>query len=307
MSKKLIYLIPFFLVVCLVLTSAAKADLVGWWRFDEGSGTIIYDSSGNGNDGILQGDTKWVAGKISGALEFNGTDSIVDIPYSPDMTPSEGTTMSAWVFPTDTSRSCIVGQFEGYGMALFTGLQLKSVIWGSDWVMSDVTIPVNEWSHIAMTWDVANAERMIFLNGELVSLPLPKPCPTGPQRSLLLLPTLTLSSGSNRYLTIMRGKTPPRSILLPRPFRCCLRNYPRILPLSTMNQTALPSSLKWFSPGMDRFRVWTSIERPSVIVQSLPTTALPLGSVAMARYRKGSTRSKVSTRTFDFRTAWPRN
>jgi hypothetical protein len=168
MSKKLIYLIPFFFIVCLVLTSSAKADLVGWWRFDEGSGMIVYDSSGNGNDGTLQGDTKWVAGKIGGALEFNGTDSMVDIPYSPDMTPSEGTTMSAWVFPTDMSRSCIVGQFEGYGMALFTGLQLKSVIWGSDWVMSDVTIPVNEWSHIAMTWDVANAERMIFLNGELV-------------------------------------------------------------------------------------------------------------------------------------------
>jgi hypothetical protein len=166
MSKKLIYLVSFVLV--LGVAGNASADLVAHWAFDEGSGTTAFDSSGNGNNGTLQGDLKWITGKIGGALEFNGTDSIIDIPYSPNMTPSEGTTMSAWVFPTDTTRSCIVGQFQGYGMALLGGLQLKSVIWGADWVLSDVTIPVQEWSHIAMTWDVTNAERMIFLNGELV-------------------------------------------------------------------------------------------------------------------------------------------
>jgi hypothetical protein len=31
--------------------------LVGWWKFDEGSGTVAYDSSGNGNDGNLTGRT----------------------------------------------------------------------------------------------------------------------------------------------------------------------------------------------------------------------------------------------------------
>jgi hypothetical protein len=166
MCRRLIYLISFVSVIN--ITGNVSADLVAHWKFDEGSGNVAHDTSGNGNDGTLIGNPQWVAGKIGGALEFNGTDSIIDIPYSPDMTPSEGTTMSAWVFPTDTSRACIVGQFEGYGMALFTGLQLKSVIWGSDWVLSDVTIPMQEWSHIAMTWDVTNSERMIFLNGQLV-------------------------------------------------------------------------------------------------------------------------------------------
>ena len=27
--------------------------LVGWWRFDEGSGTVAGDSSGNGNNGTI--------------------------------------------------------------------------------------------------------------------------------------------------------------------------------------------------------------------------------------------------------------
>jgi len=166
LRRRLIYLVS--LVLVLGVAGNASADLVAHWAFDEGSGTTAFDSSGNGNNGTLQGDPKWVTGKIGGALEFNGTDSIIDISYSPNMTPSEGTTMSAWVFPTDTTRSCIVGQLGGYGMALLDGLQLKSVIWGADWVLSDVTMPVQEWSHIAMTWDVTNAERMIFLNGELV-------------------------------------------------------------------------------------------------------------------------------------------
>jgi len=34
-----------------------SADLQGWWRFEEGSGTSIADSSGNGNTGTLSGAT----------------------------------------------------------------------------------------------------------------------------------------------------------------------------------------------------------------------------------------------------------
>ena len=161
------------LILSIVVTLAligglARADLVGHWKLDEGSGDVAHDSSGNGNDGNLVGNPQWVAGKIGGALEFDGTGSIVDIPYVPEMTPADGATISAWVFPTDSTRSCIVGQFEGYGMALMDGLQLKSVYWGGDWVLGDVTIPEQEWSHLAMTWDVANSQRTVFLNGEIV-------------------------------------------------------------------------------------------------------------------------------------------
>lgn len=146
--------------------SAVQAELIGYWPMDEGSGDNIADSSGNGRNGTAQ-NTNWVDGKFGKALEFNGEDSLVDIPYSEEITPTEGATLAAWVYPTDTTRSCVIGQFEGYGMALFENLTLKSVIWGDDWV-SDVTIPVEEWSHIAMTWDVANSHRMMFVNGELV-------------------------------------------------------------------------------------------------------------------------------------------
>src|SRR4030042_5271152 len=77
MCKKLVLLVSFALVLGLFLTSSAKAadpDLAAYWKFDEGSGTTAFGSSGNGNDGIFNGNPQWVAGKFGGALEFNGDD-----------------------------------------------------------------------------------------------------------------------------------------------------------------------------------------------------------------------------------------
>ena len=67
MSNKLIYLISFVFVLSVALTGTAKADLVGWWKLDEGSGTMAADSSGNGYEGTLGGISTWVAGQHGGA------------------------------------------------------------------------------------------------------------------------------------------------------------------------------------------------------------------------------------------------
>jgi len=52
--------------------------LVGSWHFDEDSGNITYDSSGNDNNGIIHG-ANWTNGKFGKALEFDGTDDYVEI------------------------------------------------------------------------------------------------------------------------------------------------------------------------------------------------------------------------------------
>ena len=52
----------------------AKADIVGWWKFDEGSGQVAADSSGFGNTGQLNNPT-WIAPGALGpyALHFTAT------------------------------------------------------------------------------------------------------------------------------------------------------------------------------------------------------------------------------------------
>jgi serine/threonine protein kinase/tetratricopeptide (TPR) repeat protein len=52
------------------LWSFSTGRMLGWWRFDEQSGTTAADASGNGNDGIVTGSPQWrpSAGRIGGAL-----------------------------------------------------------------------------------------------------------------------------------------------------------------------------------------------------------------------------------------------
>ena len=66
MCRKLMFLMSFALVVSLIITSSVKAadpDLAAYWKFDDGSGTTAFDSSGNGNEGVFVGDPQWVTGK----------------------------------------------------------------------------------------------------------------------------------------------------------------------------------------------------------------------------------------------------
>jgi len=51
--------------------------LVAYWSFDEGTGNIAYDISGNGNNGTIYG-AKWTKGKYGSALQFDGVDDYVD-------------------------------------------------------------------------------------------------------------------------------------------------------------------------------------------------------------------------------------
>ena len=111
MSKKLIYLVSFVLVLGLALTSVAEAadpSLVGLWKLDETSGTTASDSSGNGNDGTLNGGPKWVDGKFGGALDFDGTDDYVDCGNPSILNFGTGDfTISAWIKMTSSQKSTI--------------------------------------------------------------------------------------------------------------------------------------------------------------------------------------------------------
>ena len=74
------------LVTSLISTTQAQdSSLVGWWEFEEGSGSIAYDSSGNEHHGILCGDPKWVVTKTGMGLEFDGVDDYVDTLFIEDL------------------------------------------------------------------------------------------------------------------------------------------------------------------------------------------------------------------------------
>ncbi|MCP4451660.1 MAG: hypothetical protein GY809_09380, partial [Planctomycetes bacterium] len=59
-------------------TDPGTNGLAGAWSFDEGSGTTVIDSSGNGRNGTIV-DATWESGKQGSALLFNGTSAYVNI------------------------------------------------------------------------------------------------------------------------------------------------------------------------------------------------------------------------------------
>src|SRR5690242_8651928 len=63
-------------------TALAAQGLVGYYRFDEASGSVAQDSSGNNNNGALVNAPGRVAGMVNGCLSFNGTTQYVEVPHS---------------------------------------------------------------------------------------------------------------------------------------------------------------------------------------------------------------------------------
>ena len=79
MSRKLICAV-FVAIAVSLIADTTRADLVVQWKFDEGSGTTAYDSSGNGYDGTLEGGATWADGRFGGGIELDGTSGYVSVP-----------------------------------------------------------------------------------------------------------------------------------------------------------------------------------------------------------------------------------
>jgi len=78
------------------VAAAADTGLVGWWKFDDGSGTVAKDSSGNRYDGTVY-DAAWVAGNLGGALDFSGAE-YVDVPPESWSTIVTQATVCFWAY-----------------------------------------------------------------------------------------------------------------------------------------------------------------------------------------------------------------
>jgi hypothetical protein len=167
-------LIPFVLVLGLILTNmagAADPDLVAHWKFDDGSGTTLFDSSGNGHDGTLMGDPKWVPGKLGGALEFDGDGDYVDCGASSDFEIPVNLSITCWIK---------VNQFDKTWQAIMTtsdsswrvhrSSSSNNIAWGTSGLSpTDLTgttdVSTGEWFHIAAVYN--GTQKLLYINGNL--------------------------------------------------------------------------------------------------------------------------------------------
>lgn len=77
-------------------TLAEEKGLVGWWKFDEGEGTVAKDSSGKGNDATIHGATWTKKGQSGNALFFDGKSS-VNCGNDASLNISDEFTLEMWI------------------------------------------------------------------------------------------------------------------------------------------------------------------------------------------------------------------
>jgi hypothetical protein len=158
-----------------------KRGLIGYWSFDEGDGTVVYDSSGNGNDGTIYGAT-WNGGYCNGGLQFNGTSDYIEIPDSVSLSPTSAITVEAWVkadFETvSSSGRAILAKGDtpsiapDYVLAVSSSKQISFYISDSaghaypdPFPTTTYTIKTGKWYHIAGTYDGSMVK--LYVNGKL--------------------------------------------------------------------------------------------------------------------------------------------
>jgi hypothetical protein len=153
----------------------AVPNLAGWWKLDDGGGTVANDSSHafKGNAGKLVGKPKWAKGRNGGALQFNGNQyvslgNILQGSY-PEIS------IACWVRHGQSQWQNIVersvwDKSDGIGLLMdYNGTSVTFGHYGIVGASSKVNVQDNQWHHVAGTMRQSGSDYVysIYVDGKL--------------------------------------------------------------------------------------------------------------------------------------------
>ncbi|MFH1721357.1 MAG: LamG domain-containing protein [Candidatus Altiarchaeota archaeon] len=163
-----------FILASIQLVSSDVGPIL-YFSFDEGSGDIAVDSSGNGYNGTIYGAT-WALGENGSALSFDGINDNVQVidRIDPD-DYNNGLSFGGWAYlETNTTEQELFGWFQS-GSWGRTYIDCKqegnfSVRFGCGssigMLTSSTHCPAQEWFYVAATHNTT--ENRLYLNGQLI-------------------------------------------------------------------------------------------------------------------------------------------
>ena len=149
-------------------------SLVGWWKFDETSGSVATDSSGKENHATVQ-DNFWSSGIIDGAFEARNNRALVTIPSSSSIRSMEHLTIMAWVNRTLDENLTLIGHNYTSTNSMFFGFHGPAFKWRLDkeYAVSGQfgrciagTATPNQWYHMTGTYDGSAVK--LYVDGVLI-------------------------------------------------------------------------------------------------------------------------------------------
>lgn len=163
------------------LEPIAATEFVLYLPMDEGSGSTIYDQSGNGNNGTIYG-ASWATGVSGSALEFDGVDDYAEVHENTNLDGFDDFSVSIWIKPTADLNSSTGRQdfyYKGPPVQWVTSLALNyddvdgqlqfNLHDQDDWfsyasVRYETEFNAGQWYHIAVTYD-GLSEVIMYVNG----------------------------------------------------------------------------------------------------------------------------------------------
>jgi hypothetical protein len=155
-------------------------SLVGYWKFDAGSGTTAADVSTNSYTATWLGTlgSQWTTGKVGPyGGNFNGVNNMLNVTAPSVINQQGNKTFIVWVYPKSTNYELdILDSWhapQGSGCSGFeigtrgTGLIYRSGGWIDLQISSPVYVPTNQWTHIAIVQQGSPANVYVYINGSL--------------------------------------------------------------------------------------------------------------------------------------------
>lgn len=173
-DMKLFYSVKYFFITIGVLALLSGMSIeaevdkhtVAVWLFEEGTGDVVKDASGNGHDGEFAGKPKWVKAKFGGGLEFPGNDSGYVVVESTKKLELETLSIEAWVKVEEGTgkwQGIVCKQQAGcgnrnYGIWVHVDKHVLHSEIGANGACGfsiDATTDItdNKWHHLAFTYD----------------------------------------------------------------------------------------------------------------------------------------------------------
>jgi len=139
------------------------------YGFDEGTGSVAIDASGNGNDGNISGAVR-VAGRFGWALSLNGVNDLVLVNDTSLLRLTTAMTLEAWVWPGATASGMqgLVDKADSYFLAAALSAgngPAAGGTFGGRLVAVEAASPLltGQWVHLAATYDGSSV--VLYING----------------------------------------------------------------------------------------------------------------------------------------------